>query len=138
MIIPRRPISSNKGNNPKFNAAINQAAQARKPAILDGPLYARILWFHKTRTDQDTDNIAKRILDAVKGVVFVDDFVIPHCLTVRVDATVDYELSDSMISIADYQLLLQMLADETQANVLYIEVHNCPAITRTESVGWRS
>ncbi len=59
--------------------------------IANGPLYARILWFHKDRTTQDVDNIAKRILDSLKGLVFDDDSAISHCLAARIDATMDYE-----------------------------------------------
>jgi Endodeoxyribonuclease RusA len=122
MIIPRRPISSNKNQNPKFALAIDQAARSLSPAVFDGPLYARIVWFHKERTSQDADNIAKRILDALKGIVFVDDNIISHCLSVRVDAMLDYALTDSMSSSTDYQRLLELLADKDQPNVLYIEV----------------
>jgi len=40
--------------------------------ILDGPLYARILWFHKTRTGQDADNIAKQ-LETLASAVFIEE-----------------------------------------------------------------
>jgi hypothetical protein len=45
-----------------------------------------------------------------------------HCLSMRVDATVDFELHDSMTSDSDYELLLQLLADASALDVLYIEI----------------
>jgi hypothetical protein len=122
IVLPRRPISANRGANPKFSRTIDQAARLRQPTLLEGPLYARIVWFHKYRTSQDTDNIAKRILDSLKGIVYGDDNSITHCLSVRVDTTVDFELTDSMTSDADYELLLQFLADASERDVLYIEI----------------
>ena len=40
--------------------------------MLGGDLYCRITWFHAVKTTQDVDNIAKIILDSLKGVVFTD------------------------------------------------------------------
>ena len=122
MVIPRRPISANRGPNPKFSQALETAARNRNAQTIAGPLYARIIWFHKYPTTQDADNIAKRILDSLKGVVYVDDNAVTHCLTARVDATVDYELSDAPASDADYDDLLQLLADDDQRDVLYVEI----------------
>jgi hypothetical protein len=89
---------------------------------LVGPLYARIVWFHKDRTSQDVDNIAKRILDALKGIVFDDDASISHCLAARIDATIDYELSGSPPSERDAGLLLEFLANDPSRHVIYIEI----------------
>jgi len=46
---------------------------------LTGDLYARIVWVHPLRGGPDTDNIAKPILDSLKGVVFEDDDRIVQC-----------------------------------------------------------
>lgn len=122
IILPRRPISSNKNVNPKYSAAIMQAARERQPGILDGPLYARIIWFHKHPTDQDVDNIAKRILDSLKDIVYRDDYAITHCLTARVDARNYYEFADPVLAESDYPSLLQHLNNENARDVLYVEI----------------
>lgn len=53
MVIDRRPISGNKGPNAHYTEALREAALSRRPLILVGPLYARMLWFHKDPTGQD-------------------------------------------------------------------------------------
>ena len=95
---------------------------SRKPTILNGPLYARILWFHKDKTDQDADNIAKRILDALKGTVFIDDRAVSHCLAARVDARIEYELDGAPPSEQEERMLLELLGDDGTRKVLYVEI----------------
>ena len=101
MVVSERPVSANKGLKPRYADKLRKAAKDRSPTIQPGPLYARILWFHKHRTTLDVDNIAKRILDALKGIVFVDDADVSHCLAARIDATIDYVLSGSPPSERD-------------------------------------
>jgi Holliday junction resolvase RusA-like endonuclease len=76
MVLPRRPISAKGRLNEKYHEAIHAEAQQRHGGkeMLKGELYCRISWFHKEATTQDVDNIAKRIIDALKGVVFPDAF----------------------------------------------------------------
>ena len=122
MIVARRPISANKGPNPRYAEALREIARSKQPKVLNGPLYARILWFHKDWTTQDIDNIVKRILDSLKGLVFDDDGTISHFLAARIDATMDYELSGTPSSDEDTELLLGFLADDFERHVLYIEI----------------
>ena len=91
--------------------------------LLQGPLYARIIWFHKYKTTEgDADNIAKRLLDALKGVVYSDDHSITHCLAARIDATLDMEISQTGVGTNVFQELLQLLGDPNVRDVLYVEV----------------
>lgn len=122
IVLARRPISANKGPNARYTEALKQAARSKNPKITQGSLYARILWFHKEPTTQDVDNIAKRILDSLKGEVFSDDAVVSHCPAARIDATIDYELSGSPPSDTEADTLLDLLADNASRNVLYIEI----------------
>jgi Holliday junction resolvase RusA-like endonuclease len=68
----RKPVSLNAKPNPQYAEQI--AARVRDcyaGPMLSYPLYSRIIWFHKYRSSQgDVDNIAKRIHDALKGVLF--------------------------------------------------------------------
>ena len=68
------------------------------------------------------DNIAKRIHDALKGVLFVDDGVITHSLAVRVDASEVYEIVDDPNNPTPASELLSMLASPEHRDVLYIEI----------------
>jgi Holliday junction resolvase RusA-like endonuclease len=122
--IPRRPPSANRGPNAKFTAAVVAAAGARFVGpLLRGPLYARIFWFHKYKTTEgDADNIAKRLLDALKGVVYPDDHLITHCLAARIDATLDMEISQAGVDANVFQELLQLLGDPSVRDILYVEV----------------
>ena len=81
MLLPRRPIAA-KNPNPNYTQALRDAAAVRMNGrgAFSGSLYARVVWMHRTATTQDVDNILKRILDALKGVVFADDFAITHCM----------------------------------------------------------
>ena len=81
MVLARRPISANKGPNPRYAKAPREIARSKQANVSNGPLCARILWFHKDPTTQDVDNIAKRILDSLKGLVFADDGAISHFLS---------------------------------------------------------
>ncbi|MDQ3815140.1 MAG: RusA family crossover junction endodeoxyribonuclease [Armatimonadota bacterium] len=120
MAIARRPASL-KNANQKYKEAIRQAAQARmgQSPPLQGSLYVRIVWFHAVKTTQDVDNIVKPILDALKGVVFADDFQVAQCLAVRIDTNKTYSTSGDAPS-GIFEALLSLLSGSD--NVLYVEV----------------
>lgn len=91
------------------------------------PLYSRIIWFHKNRSSQgDVDNIAKRIHDALKGVLFLDDRSITHTMTVRVDAAERVELVADPDDPASAEALVDSLDDESVRDILYIEIGRQP------------
>jgi hypothetical protein len=93
------------------------------PWQLTGPLYVRIIWFQRERTPGDIDNIAKRILDALKGIVFRDDEEIDRCLTQRSIAEVGrtFPVDPSRIPSLSVLAALQALLN-TEEHVLYIEI----------------
>lgn len=101
------------------------AAQARRS--YSGPpstqaLYSRIIWFHKKPSTGDVDNIAKRIHDALKGVLFLDDGSITHTMAVRVNASVPVELIANPDSPDGAEALADSLGDESVHDILYIEI----------------
>jgi Endodeoxyribonuclease RusA len=128
LVIPRRPPSGSKGPNRKFREVVKTAAKLKLGAgvPLDGPVYARIIWFHRVHTTQDADNIAKNILDAIKGTVIGDDFSFVQVLTHRVDARQTYELSDRKTEEVVYQELLALLGGDDE-HVLYLEIDTMKA-----------
>jgi hypothetical protein len=72
------------------------------------------------------DNIAKRLLDSLKGVLYQDDSAISHCLTIGVDATGDVQLDGSAIGVNLFTDLETLVADTVNRDVLYVEIgeHN--------------
>lgn len=86
-------------------------------------LYSRIIWFRKySSTQGDVDNMAKRIHDALRGVLFVDDRLITHTMTVRVDASERVELVADSENPAIANELLDSLSDPDIRDILYIEI----------------
>lgn len=111
--------------DPDYRESIRLAASRRHNGpFFDGPVYSRIVWFHKGSAHQgDVDNIAKRIHDALKQLLFADDNAITHTMSIRVDVSLGVDLvsepyPDRVIEITG------MLADPAVQNVLYIEVGN--------------
>jgi hypothetical protein len=91
--------------------------------MVSGPLYSRIIWFHKYRATQgDTDNIMKKVHDALIGVLFADDRVITHAMAVRVDATFELEIVADPDNPAPAQTLAASLSEPDTRDILYIEV----------------
>jgi hypothetical protein len=93
--------------------------------VLPKPLYARIIWFElrRDREDVDADNIPKRILDALKGLVFQDDDSIVRCLAIKTlaDAAGEFEINAVQIPSATMLATLQGMLG-TEPNVLYVEI----------------
>ena len=122
--LPLKPRSLNARPSVAYKEAISNAARERHTgALFDVPLYSRIIWFHKYVTTQgDVDNVAKRIHDALKDVLFSDDRVITHTMTVRVDVSAGVEIaSDPENPDAAIELSEQLALTSTR-DVLYIEI----------------
>lgn len=120
----RKPVSLNARPNPMYTLEVATRAQSCYGGpMLVGDLYSRIIWFHKYRTTQgDVDNVAKRIHDALKGVLFADDGTITHSMTVRVDATERVELMIEPEDPSSAFALAESLDDEAIRDILYIEI----------------
>lgn|GEM_PF-2049495 len=126
-VTPTRPVSANNSPKRRFTQAIVASARtAWTGPFLSAPLYARIVWFHRYPADRDVDNIAKRLLDSLKGVLYQDDSAISHCLTIGVDATGDVQLDGSAIGVNLFTDLETLVADTVNRDVLYVEIgeHN--------------
>jgi len=119
-----RPVSLNsKKKNLRYTEQIQaQARSCFAGQLLSHPLYSRIVWFHKGPSTGDVDNIAKRIHDSLKGVLFLDDGSITHTMTVRVNAAEPVELIGDPDNPAGAQALVDSLGDDTVRDILYIEI----------------
>ena len=93
-----RPISANaRPQQSRWHTRrLQAAAMADGRLPLSGPLYVRVVWFQLQRSPGDVDNIAKRILDSLKGIDFLDDKEIDRCPDPAVRRRVDDALFHSM------------------------------------------
>jgi len=124
MVVGEKPLSANRGRpSPRFTRAIQEAAHAQGARLLAGLLYVRIVWFQLRPSDGDVDNIAKLILDSLKGVVIHDDDEIVRCLTQKTvaDSAGTYAYDPLLIPSETVPSALAGLLG-AHGHVLYIEV----------------
>ena len=124
LCLPIKPRSLNAKVKVAYSNALSEAARARHSGTLfDGPLYSRIIWFHKYVSSQgDIDNVAKRIHDALKMIVFPDDQAITHCLAIKVDATANVEIIEDPENLEAFLELSERLAASEVKDILYVEI----------------
>ena len=83
------------------------------------------VWFRARREhdDVDADNVPKRILDALKGIVFANDDEIDRCLSIRTVASAagDFEVDLLKVPSMGVQDDLRGLLG-VERHVLYIEI----------------
>lgn len=123
MVAAIRSVSvQSKSGTPRFIAALRSIAATNhaERQMLDGELYARIVWFHD-RQSGDVDNIVKPILDALEGVVYRNDRSVVKCSSERVELRQDYRLSDAGVPRGVYDELIGLLG-QNHSNILYVEV----------------
>ncbi|MBI2300021.1 MAG: RusA family crossover junction endodeoxyribonuclease [Armatimonadetes bacterium] len=126
MIVSRRPKSLS-GETREYKAYLHQAAlahQAEPEHVSSADLYARIVWFHQPVAAvgklADVDNIAKPILDALKGVVYIDD---RQVVRLAISRHAVAELADSAgRSPEASDELVNRLASQPYQDILYVEV----------------
>ena len=123
MAIARRPISVNKkGRSTRYVEEIRGDARAHwDRAPIDGPTYVRVLWFHRSATSQDIDNILKRIVDGLEGVVYRDDRVVVRCMAARVPMSERITLPSDATESPAFDELSELLSRQP-AHILYVEV----------------
>src|SRR5438034_958488 len=105
MVVALKPISANRKPSPRFTSRLQSAAATHGAQLLSGALYARISWFQLRRSQGDVDNIAKRILDSLIGVVIRDDDDIVRCLTQKAVADSTGAFSLNVLSIRSSNVL---------------------------------
>lgn len=126
MVVPLRPLSLGAESKVPYQNRLGREARGfmGSAPMLEGDLYARIIWLHNYRTNQDVDNIAKRILDALNGIVFVDDRRVVKCLTEKIYSGAGLTLTESDQDLPAAPILDKLLSliYRHVADVLYIEI----------------
>ena len=126
MLLLRTPLGIEAESKKGYQQSIREEAKARytdEPLDNDN-LYARIVWFARKRgIGPDVDNIFKRILDALEGIIYLKDRQIRQCLATRIDIEKEeeYTLSDRHISDDLYERLVNLLGS-SDGDILFIEV----------------
>jgi Holliday junction resolvase RusA-like endonuclease len=124
MALAVKPISANaKPQHSRwYTQLLQESARVRQPEVIFGPLYVRIIWFQQQSTKGDVDNIAKRILDALKGIVFEDDDDIVRCLTAKtITSSRRFAIIPGEMSSGTTPAEVEALVG-TEQHVLYVEV----------------
>ena len=131
MAVAVKPVSSGgrRKHSRWYDEHLQESARAHGARLLSGPLYARIIWFQRDWEPGDVDNIAKRVLDALKGIVFRDDGEIAWCLTQKAVTTshgfaIDASRAPSDTMQAEIEALISF-----EQHVLYIEIGPVPDLT---------
>ena len=122
MILLRTPIGIEAESKKGYQQSIKKEAKVRytdEPLYSDN-LYVRIVWFARKKGGPDIDNIFKRILDALKGIVYQDDGQIRQCLATKIELAKPYTLSNRHIPDDLYRRLVVLL-DSSGSDILFIE-----------------
>jgi hypothetical protein len=106
-----------------FQERVRTAAAAafHGQTLLDGRLYLRLTYFHQEPTSQDVDNMIKRILDALKGTVFADDFDVTQCLAQRIYIPYGFTIAEQHPSARVMQELISLI-DQKVPHFTYVEI----------------
>jgi hypothetical protein len=89
--------------------------------VLDGDLYALVLYVHQRPTQLDADNLSKPVLDALSGVCYTDD----RQVKVRTSGTLHlgeafFDLADVDVPPALFDEFARAIAQED--HVVYAEI----------------
>ncbi len=129
LVLPFRPISLQGGGRSKYQDRLADEARLRfgKRELLQGKLYVRVIYFHRVmRKKADVDNIIKPILDALKGVVYVDDSAIRQCYAESIYIPDGFTLGQSNKASPVFDELLRFFGDERMDHFMYLEVGMAP------------
>jgi hypothetical protein len=124
LLTEAQPRSLNAKGSGDYVAYVKGIASEKmgKRSKLVGSLVAQVVWFHRSRTVTDADNIAKRHIDGLRDVVFVDDGAIRKCTTERVSLRQSFVLDATSLEAADLKELLKMIADGSREHVVFTRI----------------
>jgi len=96
IVVEGRPASYNSSSRNKRRWKNQVAVEARSvcsaPSSCD--LEVNITFFYKAVTDFDTDNMSKPTIDALKGIVFLDDRQVKKRSVTAVDLNGSFKIVD--------------------------------------------
>ncbi len=124
LLTDKQPRSLNAKGSGDYVAYVKKIASEKigqRPKLVRS-LVAQIVWFHRSRTVTDADNIAKRHIDGLRSVVFVDDGAIRKCTTERVSLRQSFVLDATLLEETDLKRLLKMIADASCEHVVFTRI----------------
>jgi hypothetical protein len=111
-----------------MRAEIQRIAREHFPTGIVFPsernLYVRIVWLRTKKVGPDTDNIAKWVIDALKGIAYGDDEQVAKCAVEKVEISESIQISVKTRSGQTdraYGELLELLGQQKE-HIIYIEV----------------
>jgi hypothetical protein len=128
LIVTGAPRSANAGSRSRrrWRETVSRAARARlQEESLAGPtnqdLAVLIIYFHRGETYLDVDNIAKSLLDGLKGVLFQDDRQVSELLVRKT------RLSAGLSLIGASPYLLDAIEGVSQSGSDFVYIRADPA-----------
>lgn len=90
---------------------------------LCGPLYSKLVYIHKRKTNTDVDNISKPFVDAFKGIIYSDDDIINHriCTKIKLENMTYCEIKFSNLPEKVAEKLDEYLSNEEE-HIVYYEI----------------
>jgi len=86
-------------------------------------LYSKIIYIHLTTTDIDVDNMSKPLVDAFKGIFYVDDIKINHrvCSKISYKDFIEYEMNLTSLPSQVIERFDKYLEEKSE-HILYFEI----------------
>jgi len=86
-------------------------------------LYSKIIYIHLARADIDVDNMSKPLVDAFKGILYVDDIVINHrvCSKISYNDFIEYEMNLTSLPTQVIERFDKYLEEKSE-HILYFEI----------------
>jgi Holliday junction resolvase RusA-like endonuclease len=104
-------LQSDKKHSAAYEERIQAAAKGKIPGPFPNARIEITIVFGDRRTRPDVDNIAKRIVDALEGIVYVNDNQVVKVCVATVDASVRELAGEDHHSIAQAQAGEQFLVN---------------------------
>ena len=86
-----RPVSIQARNTERYKERLQEEFKEFRDIYPDlplgEPLYSKIVYIHKRKTDIDVDKMSKPFVDAFRGIIYSDDNIINHriCTKIRLE-----------------------------------------------------
>jgi crossover junction endodeoxyribonuclease RusA len=126
-VVRGTPISTGASgkSKAKWRAKVSAAATAAlgvDHGVVADAVRATVVYFY-VDTDLDLDNILKPILDAMNGLVYVDDFQVANIVAAKRDVAGSYVLTDAS------PVVVEQLAAAEGGDFVFVAIDLLPLIS---------
>jgi len=119
--------SKNKMRSGGYRQRLIQEFYNQRASFPDLPItetiYSKVIYVHSKASTLDVDNMSKPIIDAFKGIIYADDYMINHriCSKIKFD---DFEAYEFQLDLLPIEIVekLDRLISEKSPHIVYFEV----------------